>query len=705
MEFWYKPRLSLKAILLYPLSRLYRHFAYKKYAKDVALASAAKAAGTKLQVPVIVVGNITVGGTGKTPMVRFLFRYLHALGFKVGVISRGYGGKYRGIHHVTAEDTAATVGDEIAMQFAYCQRQGLDNIEFVVAKERTLAALKAQELGCNFIIADDGLQHYRLPRHLEIVVVGPQGLGNKQFLPAGPLREDPKRLRSADFIINNSKDTNLGGYRMEQAYLGFMQVKDIKQPMHLAQSIDEVLLAWHDFLREHLPMQLVQWQEYLKLHTQFKPELAIKYFGLTLDTNHLYLEKKLQAACPNTVQNHTTSLNSTQTAVQEPLALTTISNTQSNTNQQLNVAAATAKQDPIILAQQVGNLPQVTLTPQSLTPTHQSITFDSQAATFPLNLRKEKAGNYSTLKAHSLVNSSTKQQALANKAQNKLENSYQEQDHAYTKPSQLDPNLAARIAKAPEAFTSVEQFLEFIDKQIDHGILSYKYLKAKAQSLITTQHIFVEAMQATFPKVIALCAIGYPQGFRQTLESLGFEVVELFAFPDHHQFKQSDIDKIYNENPEYAEYPLLVTEKDAIKLQHLELKLLTFFLEREGYFKEHSRWLENLKNKLISIYTSGIQITTTTNNATTANSTTNVANSTANSMTSTPNATTNTTHSSAAPTTNSTTIAAANSIADNTFNSTSSTAKSATNISEYTATDTTSNANTNPDVTTNQTNN
>ncbi|MGH8541748.1 MAG: tetraacyldisaccharide 4'-kinase, partial [Stenotrophobium sp.] len=158
-----------------------------------------------LSVPVIVVGNISLGGTGKTPFVIWLVESLRAWGFRPGVISRGYGGHAPQYPlEVTPETAAALCGDEPLLM---AQRLG---VPLAVAPDRVAAAkFLLQRHAIDILVADDGLQHYRLPRDLEICVVdGARGLGNGALLPAGPLREAPSRLREVGLVVVNG-----GGWR------------------------------------------------------------------------------------------------------------------------------------------------------------------------------------------------------------------------------------------------------------------------------------------------------------------------------------------------------------------------------------------------------------------------------------------------------------------------------------------------------------
>jgi len=155
-------------------------------------------------VPVIVVGNITVGGTGKTPLTIWLANALREKGMSPGIISRGYRGKVGATPlAATAQSDPAVVGDEAILLATQ------SGCSVVVHPERVAAAQKAIELGADIIIADDGLQHYRLARDFEIAVIdGARGFGNGRLLPAGPLREWPNRLQSVDKVVVHRHATN-----------------------------------------------------------------------------------------------------------------------------------------------------------------------------------------------------------------------------------------------------------------------------------------------------------------------------------------------------------------------------------------------------------------------------------------------------------------------------------------------------------------
>ncbi|PKM20357.1 MAG: tetraacyldisaccharide 4'-kinase [Gammaproteobacteria bacterium HGW-Gammaproteobacteria-15] len=156
----------------------------------------------RVKAPVIVVGNISIGGTGKTPFTLLLCDTLRKQGWKPGIVSRGYGANINTPILVMPEvATAAGVGDEPLL---LAQRSGCP---VVVCPDRVAAArFLLQQTHCNIIISDDGLQHYRLARDMEIVLIdGSRGLGNGQLLPAGPLREGAWRLKQADLVVANSQ--------------------------------------------------------------------------------------------------------------------------------------------------------------------------------------------------------------------------------------------------------------------------------------------------------------------------------------------------------------------------------------------------------------------------------------------------------------------------------------------------------------------
>jgi tetraacyldisaccharide 4'-kinase len=150
-------------------------------------------------VPIVVVGNIVVGGSGKTPLLMSLCEYLINKGIKPGVVSRGYGGSVSGIKQVSVNDSASLVGDEPLM---VCQKI---SVPVVVGSDR-VAAVKylIDNNECDVVLSDDGLQHYRMRRDFEIAVVdSSRRYGNGFCLPAGPLRETLTRLKDVDIVVYN----------------------------------------------------------------------------------------------------------------------------------------------------------------------------------------------------------------------------------------------------------------------------------------------------------------------------------------------------------------------------------------------------------------------------------------------------------------------------------------------------------------------
>ena len=167
-------------------------------------------------IPVIVVGNITVGGTGKTPLVIWIAEFLASNGWTPGVVSRGYGGTATSPRAATVASNPAEVGDEpilIARRAGCPVWVGPDRV-------RVASALRSAESKVNVLILDDGLQHYRLRRDIEIAVVDARGFGNGFLLPAGPLREPRWRLQTVDTVVTNGKTMHLEGdtvHRMSDA--------------------------------------------------------------------------------------------------------------------------------------------------------------------------------------------------------------------------------------------------------------------------------------------------------------------------------------------------------------------------------------------------------------------------------------------------------------------------------------------------------
>ena len=163
--------------------------------------------------PVIIVGNITVGGTGKTPMVIWLANFLKAYGMKPGIVSRGYKGEAKTWpQRVTARSNPVEVGDEaviISKQTGCPVFTGPDRVA-------TINKLISESV-VDIIISDDGLQHYKMPRDIEIVMIdGVRRFGNHLCLPAGPLRETTKRLKTVDFkVVTAAESVDETEYTMQ----------------------------------------------------------------------------------------------------------------------------------------------------------------------------------------------------------------------------------------------------------------------------------------------------------------------------------------------------------------------------------------------------------------------------------------------------------------------------------------------------------
>jgi tetraacyldisaccharide 4'-kinase len=189
-------RRGLTACLLFPVSLLFIWLA----AARRALYRAGFMRSESLPVPVVVVGNITVGGSGKTPLVIHLASALRVRGRNPGIVSRGYRGDSALAVEVRADGDPAEVGDEPLL---LARRSGCP---VFVGRDRPAAAraLLAAHPRCDVIVADDGLQHYRLKRDVEIAVFDGRGVMNGWCLPAGPLREPVSRLGQVDAVVMNN---------------------------------------------------------------------------------------------------------------------------------------------------------------------------------------------------------------------------------------------------------------------------------------------------------------------------------------------------------------------------------------------------------------------------------------------------------------------------------------------------------------------
>jgi tetraacyldisaccharide 4'-kinase len=191
--------------LLWPLSLL--------YALTITLRRAAYCHGVfssrNFSVPIVVIGNITVGGTGKTPLTLALIERLQREGFHPGVVSRGYGGHADYPLRLDANTTALQAGDEPVSIYRRTA------VPVVVDPRRGRAVeFLLQKTNCDVVLCDDGLQHYALARDIEIAVIdGARGVGNGWLLPAGPLREPRRRLSTVDYVVVNG-----AGFSWPDAY-------------------------------------------------------------------------------------------------------------------------------------------------------------------------------------------------------------------------------------------------------------------------------------------------------------------------------------------------------------------------------------------------------------------------------------------------------------------------------------------------------
>lgn len=225
---WYRDTVHPLLWLLLPLMLLFwlvsgvRRWAYQHGVKS----------SQRVNASVIVVGNISVGGNGKTPLVVALVRMLTEQGYRPGVLSRGYGGQ--GISYPAAvgpDSSPAEFGDEPVLM-----RANLDCPLVVDPNRARGATCLIEGHGCDLIVCDDGLQHYALARDIEIAVVdGNRQLGNRRLLPVGPLREGPWRLNSVDFVVQNGGAETAGRHLMTLDAQRLVNVADPQKRKELAE--------------------------------------------------------------------------------------------------------------------------------------------------------------------------------------------------------------------------------------------------------------------------------------------------------------------------------------------------------------------------------------------------------------------------------------------------------------------------------------
>lgn len=305
---WYGPftlKERLWQLVLYPFTVLFmllsalRRFLFKSHLKK----------SLKLEVPVIIVGGITVGGAGKTPLSIALIEHLHQQGFNVGLISRGY--KAKAPHYpfvVKTDSNPSESGDEPLLI-----KQEVGNKAVVVCDPlRARGARYLQHLGCNVILCDDGLQHYALNRSLEIIVLDSERLwGNGLCMPAGPLREGLWRLKTSNLVIvNGKKREGFENFTLKPLYpKNLKNGEDLREHEITAlvgianperfyrtceslglEIVDKVELLDHDLIEEEALCALAK-----KRPVVMTSKDAVKYRHLNLD-NLYVLEVKAQIA-------------------------------------------------------------------------------------------------------------------------------------------------------------------------------------------------------------------------------------------------------------------------------------------------------------------------------------------------------------------------------------------------------------------------
>lgn len=230
----------------------------------------------QLDAPVIIVGNINMGGSGKTPAVMWLVQQLKNQGYNPGVISRGYGVNSNRPVHVKQDSLAAEVGDEPLLIARRCGCPVWVGINRVAAGQ---ALLKVHP-ECDVIISDDGLQHYRLKRNLELAVADSQTAIGQRLLPAGPLREPFKRLQTVDAIICNGKKTIQGAFEMQLESQTFYNLTDSALQVTSTHFKDQVVTAIAGIGKPE------RFFDYLK-------DLGLKCRGVSFEDHHVFTAQDL----------------------------------------------------------------------------------------------------------------------------------------------------------------------------------------------------------------------------------------------------------------------------------------------------------------------------------------------------------------------------------------------------------------------------
>ena len=262
---WYSHSAFLP-YFLWPFSHIYKLIIYlrKKIIKPV-----------QFNIPVIIVGNITVGGTGKTPLVIWLAKFLRKNNYRPGIVSRGYGGKTRLFpQQIFPASDPNEVGDEAVLLARRAKCPVIIDPDRVNAVRYLL-----NNTDCNIVISDDGLQHYALGRNIEIAVIdGHRRFGNRWCLPAGPLREPISRMDSVDFIVTNGGEIGVGEIGMKLIPGKIYNLSDMTLKANLDDFAGDTVHAvagignperFFDFLRE---LKLSIWPHRFPDHYQYLPK-------------------------------------------------------------------------------------------------------------------------------------------------------------------------------------------------------------------------------------------------------------------------------------------------------------------------------------------------------------------------------------------------------------------------------------------------
>lgn len=231
---------------------------------------------TKFSVPVIIVGNITVGGTGKTPLVLYLARLLKEEGYRPGIISRGYGGQSETWPQwVDKQSSTDLVGDEAVLM------AGRADCPIAVGPKRAEAAqMLLDKSDCNVILSDDGLQHYALERDIEIAVIdGERRFGNGFTLPGGPLREPIERLQTVDLVIVNGQPEEEHEFSMKME--GDMAVNLVTK--------EEKLLSDFNWIPSHAVAGVGNPQRFFK----FLENKSIKIDAHAFEDHHVFVAENI----------------------------------------------------------------------------------------------------------------------------------------------------------------------------------------------------------------------------------------------------------------------------------------------------------------------------------------------------------------------------------------------------------------------------